>query len=145
MGPDPNERSWICLITDQSMSDQIAVTLRSAVEAILPRWEAAARGAGSLGALEAAVDAAVRTPGLPGVTAGAQRLAAGSARTLPGCATCGPSLRRVGMRPGTVLGIFGAYPLPRPYEVCPHGHGGGAPADAWGLGGRDSLRAWWRC
>lgn len=123
------------MIPDQQASDQIPVTLRRAVEAILPQLEAAARGAASLDALETAVGTAVRTLAQEVVTVGAQRMATGPARAIPACPTCGQPLRRVAVRPRTVLGIFGAYALTRSYWVCPRGHGGVAPADAvWGLG-----------
>ncbi len=103
------------MIPDQKASDQIPVPLWRAVEAILPQLEAAARGAASLDALETAVGTAVRTLAQEVVTVGAQRMATGPARAIPACPTCGQPLRRVAVRPRTVLGIFGAYALTRPY------------------------------
>ena len=85
------------------------------MEAIRPRLEAAT---------------AVQTLGQQGATLGAQRMAAGPARARPACPPCGQSLRRVGMRPRTVVGWFDPYPLTRPYGGCAPGHGGIAPADA---------------
>lgn len=49
--------------------------------------------------------------------------------TPPWCSCCDQTLRKVGPRSLTKLGIFGPYQWARAYYVCPAGYGGMAPTD----------------
>ena len=126
------------MIPSQASCDQTWAAVRQAVDETVAALEQAVSTRlatdPSLDAVESVVAASLQTIGQQVVT-GVARWAAARPQPDPVCATCARPLRRVGVRPRTILGVFGPYALTRPYGVCAAGHGGVAPADgAWGVG-----------